>query len=1026
MGRWLNGSIRALGLIASLLLVISHLSLVSCAYAQAPGFDAYGGSLMLACPDQTHAWFTIQKINGRFWLCTPVTSASGTTPANATSHVWYANAMSNVVAANTGLTYCSPNSSNASNQYFIAHDSPYWCNVTKYGICGNAGQLPCSSASVATGISASEGTTAVSGSNPAVYPVTLSGFSALPQFLNAGGGSNITPVWVSGCSVTGYNGIWIPASSSTGSETITFNIQSSGLGAATGCQVSVVDPGTEYNWGWNTLKRLVAWGFNAIGEDSGSYVEADQTCKWWQNSSGTFECTWPPAGGTSNHAPIQLPYMLEIKPAISTLYNGEIGSSYVLTEPVKDAQSGTDDYYVGYKGGAVIDVFDPKLNTYVNNWMTSTQSAAQNIRGNDPWIFAVVMDDSDYFVGTGAGPDFPPSLGLGSTANIAYTVMLGSPIQTATDTTEAGGGPFLYSHTLVDAKADATNPAHGTCGISHPCSLRDYLYDEYSGSISALNTAWSWGGSNPCTTAGSGGTNVCPSYTTFDSSCTMVGTVGDYICPASGSAETVGTGSGSTQGFLYTLAHSPITPGSVAVSVGGIYEVGDCPWFNSRGQVECKYLKDLPVYSGFGELVTGVKNQGTLTNNLTAPSPASISGNGTTATVTISGAFPPGLANNWNVLITNCSNTGFNTAAQIGNVNSGAETFTFSNSTSGSATGCTVDVNVVKYTSPAAINLSFATAPASGSAVSLGYVYNGWDSGGTGLMDEDGVHTYLVGSAGYCLEGANSNYQTYFNCGGTYGKASAPSDCAATSGAACQWGVDLDNWVSQYAAQVFKTEHNDLKAVSSLLYGGLDVVGSSGAPAFSKILQGQAPYVDFVFAGDPNYWRPAPLPQPATFQSVYQYQTQYSSVNGDSLPFIMWSGDNAQYDSDMGCFTTTYANNPSQSARGQVWYNSIQYMLTTPGYYGDYPLIGDIFWDWQDYQSLNQGIVSAYDNAYDGRQAAVTAGVDPVTGLPAGGEAQNYGDFVDWMAQKNALWLGLLQGQVRAVPGSATLSGPVH
>ncbi|HEV2423427.1 MAG TPA: hypothetical protein VGZ29_01220 [Terriglobia bacterium] len=1026
------------------LAVILLLAFVPALRAQTPGFDPYGGSLLQACPDQTHAYFTIQKIGARFWFCTPViTSPTSVNPANATSHAWYASSVANVVAANTGLTYCSPagatedtiknhgNSHNASNQYFIAQDSPYWCNVNKYGMCGGPGQLPCSATSVSTGISATESGSQVSGSDPAVYAVTLSGFSALPSFLNAGGGSNITPIWVSGCSVVGYNGTWIPASSSTGSKTITFNIPASGLAAATGCQVSVMDPGTQYNWGKATVKRLASWGFNSIGVDSSSYVLGDSTCKWWQNSSPTFECTWPPAGGTANVPPIQMPYMVEIKPAQTTIYNGPIGSTYVLTEPVKDTQSGTNDYYLGYKGGAVIDVFDPKLATYLSSWLASTQSQAQQFRANDPWIYGIVMDDSDYFVGTGAGPDFPPSTGLSSTANIGYSVFLSSPLQTATDSTEATGGPFLYSHTLVDAKADATNPAHGTCGITHPCSLRDYLYDLYSGSISALNTAWSWSG---CSTAGPGGTNVCPNYTAFDSSCTMVGAVGDYTCGTTLPAETIGTGDGTTQGFLYTVAHAPFSPNSVAVSVGGSYAVGDCPWYNSRGQVECKYLRDLPAYYGYGEITAGFRNQysGPQTNYLTVPvGNVSISGNGTTATATVPGGLPAGLVVGWNVLISNCSNIGFNTAAAVVSINAGAGMFTFANATNASATGCTVDPNVVKYTSPAQVNLSFLNAPASGTAITMGYVYNGWASGGTGLMDEDGNSTAsggdgdmikdgvhyspLVGTAGYCLEGPNLNYPTYYNCGGAYGKAPAPTHCGGNL--PCQYGIDLDNWVSQYSAQIFKTEHDLLKAVSSLPFAGLDTMGSSGAPAYSKILQGEAPYVDFVYAADPNWWRPLASPQPDLFQTVYQYQTEYSSVGGDSLPFVLWSGDNAQYDSSVNCFSTTYANNASQSARGQVWYNGINYMLTHAGHYSDYPLIGDTFWDWQDYQGLNQGVVSLYDNAYDGKQAVRAAGIDPATGLATGGEARDYGDFVSWMALKNGLWLGQLTGQTKAVSG---------
>ncbi len=78
--------------------------------------------------------------------------------------------------------------------------------------------------------------------------------------------------------------------------------------------------------------------------------------------------------------------------------------------------------------------------------------------------------------------------------------------------------------------------------------LSTNLQTQY-GTIAALNAAW---GSN---------------YTTFGSSATTV------------ASETIGTGNGVTTTFNYTFAHTVVDPASILISVGGVAQAGDCPWF---------------------------------------------------------------------------------------------------------------------------------------------------------------------------------------------------------------------------------------------------------------------------------------------------------------------------------------------------------------------------------------------------------------------------------------------------------------
>ena len=111
-----------------------------------------------------------------------------------------------------------------------------------------------------------------------------------------------------------------------------------------------------------------------------------------------------------------------------------------------------------------------------------------------------------------------------------------------------------------------------------------------------------------------------------------------------------------------------------------------------------------------------------------------------------------------------------------------------------------------------------------------------------------------------------------------------------------------------------------------------------------------------------------PTPSPAAFQSIYQYITQYL---GD-LPLLNFTGIYAHTDSSESCHSVVgYENNrfPDQGTRGQQWYNMVNYLLTSPGHNGTYPVVGFDWWSWQDFQNLNQGLVSLRDNAYDGHEA---------------------------------------------------------
>lgn len=608
-----------------------------------------------------------------------------------------------------------------------------------------------------------------------------------------------------------------------------------------------------YNWAVQTLKRMTAWGFNSIGQDSVGYVRPDWACKG---------CPWP--GGRQ---PVPLPFIMEERPA----QYATINRNNYASGPLKDLSNGMNANYRAYRA-TIPDVFDPVLGQWFEKDLR-VDSGMADVRNNSPWLLGLYTDDSDYFWGSGSGPDF--TAGGHSNANIGWMALITSPTQTLDYQTQFGSRKILYADTKVYSKVDASNPSTA-CSISNPCSLRDYLWQKYHGSIAALNKAW---GSN---------------YTTFDSSGTAV------------AGELIGTGDGSTKVFTHSLAHGPVSPDSILVSVGETPQAGDCPWFH-------------PINCGTSSAFRGT---------LVSPSA--------------------------------------NFIAQSG--------------------------SSINY-STGALTITFATALANRAVITVSYVYGGWMAGGIGLMDESGNNTGWVGTNPFCLEPNPGD--PYFACVGGGG----PNNPVPNANA--RLGADLDAWIAQMSAEYFSTMRTILRRHTSVPYLGLDTIGSWAAPASRWFLQGAGPYIDA--AQVQLYYD---LPSIAGALAAYSYTTQYL---GD-VPLINFFTLDGQPDSAESCHPNAggYEVSPNQLVRGQRYLNSVRLFLTTAGYNKDYPWVGFDWWAWQDFQNLNQGLVSIHDNAYDGKEAVSSTGTDP-WGFSTGGESRDYGDCLSAVKQANALWYSLLR-----------------
>lgn len=219
---------------------------------------------------------------------------------------------------------------------------------------------------------------------------------------------------------------------------------------------------------------------------------------------------------------------------------------------------------------ALLDAFDSSMVTYFNAYASSPNSPnAFPMYQNNPNVIGAMIGDNDFFLGVGPGPDFDTAFAPQGTSNGKNESDLGRVVMAAPaiitfdpipgeGKVGIGDTPQLYADTKVYSKAAMASPP-ATCSYATPCSLRDYLFKKYSGGIAALNTAW---GSN---------------YTTFDSS----GTASKQtICASTG-------WTGSISSCSDTLSTLNVSPHSVQVTVDGVLQAGDCPWFSGSNLNFC-------------------------------------------------------------------------------------------------------------------------------------------------------------------------------------------------------------------------------------------------------------------------------------------------------------------------------------------------------------------------------------------------------------------------------------------------------
>ena len=723
-----------------------------------------------------------------------------------------------------------------------------------------------------------------------------------------------------------------------------------------------------WNWGPQQNRRVQAWGFNAIGQLGSGWVQPIMKDSHWPGDQSQ---------------PIKLPMVNTLvvsNYAAANLWN-------YATNPTKDLMWGINTNYTGWRA-TFLDFYDPNFATWLDNYF-GHDPGAQSYFGS-PWVIGLFLDDTDWFWGMGAGPDFHTIPEGHTNSHLGYTTLISSPVQTFNTDPSKRGIPIVYTDTKVYSKnAMATPPA--ACSITTPCSLRDYLYKQYNGNIAALNTAW---GSN---------------YTTFDSTGTQV------------SGEIIGKGDGSTKVFTAQLAHSQISPESILIKTGGVVQGGDCPWWQASCNVSATNTGSFGGASGT-TIQTGVQPWLAALANQTASSyPAASfwavityhfpSGSGKISTPSrqVGTTYPnggqqavviapapdaAGAASGYDVYMACRLATSTTTAFGCASANDPqpAPTLQASNVPfsinwtapgSGLVNGTSIPAppSSVNYTS-GVIKISFSTPPAAGTPITADYITNGWMYG-SGLMDEDGRNKAWLGSNAYCLSAALS-------CDGSDNPLPNANSIVA---------IDLDAWVAQFSAEYFKTCRDQLKKHDpGMLYFGADTVGTWGVPPRKEVLAGAAPYTDGLF----TTWYPD-QPNLATGLLMYQYITQYF---GDK-PLMNFMTMHATPDSLLSPYdeSAQVVASATQAQRGQLWSSYVNSMVNTPSYNSSYQWVGISWWGLFDFwnEKTDWGLISLSDNPYDGKSAAVSNGKD-AWGYATGGEPKNYGDAIDLVKQGNVLW----------------------
>lgn len=417
------------------------------------------------------------------------------------------------------LTFSSPHR-------FIVNDT-----ITVRGTTADGGSFNTPASQLFTVVSVPSDTTVTysqSGNN--INPTSDTGATQLARYYTSKVGSRW---WL--CTPLG-NAMWMNAVASAVADSTTDyqdinNTQLTGAKYAKGVTTISAD-----NWAYQTALRLKVWGFNALGEYANGSIFPTTIDPAWKTPDETIP------------SQARMPFILEPNPILYSAYN----RSNYAAGPTKN-EFGL--YKRSVYSGAMrtnADTFDAKFSEWLVGCLANGLIHSQFTGPHHEYLFAFVGDESDVTGGLMVGPDFQPVSG-GGTKEPGTAV-----IQTGTTITDPHWGWITLISSPAQAASSRSNTPEGLSPYDIVYGVLKYWtkfelgrWLQVSGdrgpgyaSIAALNTAW---GSN----YDSFGTDAV-TYT--DSCAAGNGTTGPYTC---------------------TLSHTPVTPLTAQVKVGGVLTAGD-------------------------------------------------------------------------------------------------------------------------------------------------------------------------------------------------------------------------------------------------------------------------------------------------------------------------------------------------------------------------------------------------------------------------------------------------------------------
>jgi hypothetical protein len=308
-----------------------------------------------------------------------------------------------------------------------------------------------------------------------------------------------------------------------------------------------------------------------------------------------------------------------------------------------------------------------------------------------------------------------------------------------------------------------------------------------------------------------------------------------------------------------------------------------------------------------------------------------------------------------------------------------------------------------KYAWISYLQAKYATVSALNTAWGTGGFYTSFgDAGGfgagTGVIDEDGRHTAWMGNDPFTLDGTHNNF------------GSSCSNCLAASAGV---KADLDAFLYQFAKQYAQVAVAAIRAVDTnhLIFGPA-ALNNYGVKARDQVLQGLSDGGIEVFQF--NYDPGCSTTGPSCPRSGSGMGDNNASYNLIGKPAYIWYSVNGQADSSMSAYPAAYGapDFGTQSARASHYATvDLPAFLNAQGANGDYYVLGIDWWELIDNpgEHMNWGLMTGNDNAYDGREAIIAPGADS-WGYPTGGEAANYGDFLDTVLSENLTVLRTIAG----------------